>query len=200
MKENFDTNHVLKDVLINFSRLIVITIDEVFNFFYILEFNGHAGIFITAYNGNWRFSQFTWRRMWRSTYRAQEEFCWCVFRRLTFYTTFSRATKWRSKSSFREFSFGARIIKRGRIFAQRFTVAGEYECISKNCLRASRSPCESRTRHILLCADDVGVATAENNISAAWEQRWNCHPLVSLLQKYKNYHQFSWSCKFRTFS
>lgn len=63
-----------------------------------------------------------------------------VFRRLTFYMAFSRATKWRSKSSFREFSSGARIIKRGRIFAQRFAAAGKYECISKNCLRASYAP------------------------------------------------------------
>lgn len=63
-----------------------------------------------------------------------------VFRRLTFYMAFSRATKWRSKSSFREFSSGARIIKRGRIFAQRFAAAGKYECISKNCLRALYAP------------------------------------------------------------
>lgn len=63
-----------------------------------------------------------------------------VFRHLTFYMAFSRATKWRSKSSFREFSSGARIIKRGRIFAQRFAAAGKYECISKNCLRALCAP------------------------------------------------------------
>jgi len=93
---------------------------------------------------------------------SRAEFRRCLFRRLTFYTAFSRGTKWRSKSSFREFSSGARIIKRGRIFAQRFTVAGEYECISKNCLRDLRS-----SREFARAATPFYVyGDAENNISA----------------------------------
>lgn len=124
---------------------------------------------------------------WRSTYRARGEFRRCVFRRLTFYTAFSRATKWRSKSSFREFSSGARIIKRGRIFAQRFTVAGEYECISKNCLRASRSPREFARATPPFCADDVDVATwkimsrhgSKGEIISHWPSRYKSTKIIT---------------------
>lgn len=108
-----------------------------------------------------------------------------VFRRLTFYMAFPRATKWRSKSSFREFSSGARIIKRGRIFAQRFAAAGKYECISKNCLRASRAPREFARTTPPFCA----AMTSRKIISRDKElNAWNyyIHCSTHLVKKVQN--------------
>lgn len=65
-------------------------------------------------------------------YRARGKFCRFVFRRLTFYAAFSRARRnGVVNPRFANLVSEARIIKRGRISVQRFTVVGRYECISK---------------------------------------------------------------------